>query len=100
MINDLSKKMSLAVACLVYNLSPSAFVKADQPVHCLRDNAYGEWDFHVSTEVNNVNLFQTQEVCTHERPNHIQIMSKDHQFTFEKEEVWKVKLLPDYVATA
>jgi hypothetical protein len=35
---------SLAVACLVYNLSPSDFaVKADQPVHCLKDDAFGEW---------------------------------------------------------
>ena len=27
-------------------------------------------------------------------------MSAEHQFKFEKEEVWKVKLLPDYVAQA
>jgi hypothetical protein len=102
MINDLHKSgiKSLAVACLVFNLTPADFVKADQPVHCLRDDAYGEWDFHVSTEVDSINLFQADEVCTHKRPNHIQIMNEAHQFKFEKEEVWKMKLLPNYVAQA
>ena len=102
MINDLHKSgiKSLAVACLVFNLSPTDFVKADQTVHCLRDDAYGEWDFHVSTELDTVNLFQANEVCTHKRPNHIQIMNAAHQFKFEKEEVWKMKLLPGYVAQA
>ena len=49
---------SLAVACLVYNMNPSQFsVKADQPVHCLKDDAFGEWDFHVSKDIQQVNLF-------------------------------------------
>ena len=92
---------SLAVACLVYNLNPSQLgVKADQPVHCLKDDAFGEWDFHVSKEIQQVNLFQTDEVCTHKRPNHIQILSADHNFGFAQEEVWKVKLLDHYQAMA
>ena len=24
--------------------------KADQPVHCLREQLYGVWNFHVSTD--------------------------------------------------
>jgi len=31
--------------------------KADQPVKCLREHMYGEWNFHVNQEVENVNLF-------------------------------------------
>jgi hypothetical protein len=40
-------------------------VFADQPVHCLREKIYGEWDFHVSKDIQFINLFQTREVCTH-----------------------------------
>jgi len=48
---------NLAVAALVYNLSASDLARADQPVHCLRDDAFGEWEFHVSQDVSSVNLF-------------------------------------------
>jgi hypothetical protein len=41
-------------------------------------DVFGTWDFHVSQEVDTVDLFQTNEVCTHKRPNHIQIVAKDH----------------------
>jgi hypothetical protein len=40
-------------------------VKADQPVHCLRESVYGEWEFYVSKDSQNVNLFEVNEVCTH-----------------------------------
>ena len=55
MINDFIQKSkrgitkSLAVACLVLNMHPSEIL-ADQPVHCLKDNVFGQWDFHVSNE--------------------------------------------------
>ena len=42
---------SLAVACLLGNMNPfsdSGVVKADQPVHCLREQLFGMWKFHVS----------------------------------------------------
>lgn len=42
------KIKSLAIALLI---SSSEKVKADQPVHCLRDKAFGVWDFHVSSSV-------------------------------------------------
>lgn len=44
-------------------------VRADQPVHCLRGQLYGVWNFHVSKEEENVNLFEVDEVCTHKLPN-------------------------------
>ena len=45
--------------------------RADQPVHCLKDDVFGTWDFHVNAQVNTVNLFQTKEVCTHQLPNKV-----------------------------
>jgi len=48
---------NIAIAALIYNLSLTDIVKADQPVHCLKDDAFGEWEFHVSQEVSSVNLF-------------------------------------------
>jgi hypothetical protein len=57
-------------------------VRADQPVHCLRENMYGLWDFHVSTDTQNVNLFDRKEVCTHNVPNGLQFINKDYKFQF------------------
>lgn len=90
---------NFAVVALLYNLSVEQ-VLADQPVHCLKDDAFGEWDFHVSQNVDTVDLFQTQEVCTHRTPNIIQIVSGDHSFKFEKEDVWRVKFLDNFKAEA
>ena len=58
-------KLSLAVACLLNNLNPFDSVRADQPVHCLKDDVFGTWDFHVNAQINTVNLFETKELCTH-----------------------------------
>lgn len=90
---------SFALVALLYNLSVEQ-VLADQPVHCLKDDAFGEWEFHVSQTVDTVDLFQTQEVCTHRTPNIIQIVSGDHAFKFDKEDVWKVQFLDNFQATA
>ena len=106
MLNDFKPKLlrgapikKLAALCLLFNMSPTE-VKADQPVHCLRDSAIGEWDFHVSKEAESVDLFKSNEICTHKRPNHVQIVSASHKFQFAQEEVWKVKLLDGYRAQA
>jgi hypothetical protein len=32
-------------------------VKADQPVHCLRGQMYGVWNFYVNQQSDEVNLF-------------------------------------------
>ena len=39
------KGISLAAACLLFNLNPFTEVKADQPVHCLRESIFGVWNF-------------------------------------------------------
>jgi len=49
------RSITLPLFCLLNNYNP--FVKADQPVHCLRDNVYGQWEFHVSTDIQTVDLF-------------------------------------------
>ena len=85
---------SLAVFCLVNN------VKADQPVHCLKENILGQWQFNVSTEVSEVNLFETKEFCTHTIPNKVQIQNPDHQFKFAQQETWNLDLQDGYKAVA
>jgi DICT domain-containing protein len=62
--------------------------KADQPVHCLRDKIYGLWEFQVNTQVENINLFETNEVCSHQLTNKVQLMNKDHKFSFAQSETW------------
>lgn len=73
---------------------------ADQPVHCLREKIYGMWEFHVSKDVDTVNLFEAKEICSHQMTNKVQILSQSYKFQFEKEEVWKVSLEDQYRAEA
>ena len=39
------------IACLL------GLTTADQPVKCLREQVYGEWNFHVNQDIQKVNLF-------------------------------------------
>jgi hypothetical protein len=55
-----------AITCLLLNIK---LIKADQPVHCLREQLFGVWNFHVSKNKSTINLFDTKEVCTHSLPN-------------------------------
>lgn len=91
---------SLAVACLLLNLNPFNQVAADQPVHCLKDDVFGTWDFHISQQTDVVNLFQTNEVCTHMLPNKVQIISADHKFSMANQDIWRMQLLDGYKAAA
>ena len=93
-------KRSLAIACLLNNLSLDDVVRADQPVHCLKDDVFGTWDFHINSHVDTVNLFKTNEVCTHQLPNKVQILSAKHQFKFPEETIYRTQLLDGYKATA
>ena len=62
--------MKFAVACLLGSLvQQNTVVSADQPVHCVRGQAFGTWKFHVSKQVDRVNLFNIDEVCSHKVPN-------------------------------
>jgi hypothetical protein len=47
------------------------YIKADQPVHCVREKLYGQWEFHVGSEAQTVNLFETKEICGHLVPNKV-----------------------------
>jgi hypothetical protein len=61
---------------ILYLLYFINLVFGDQPVHCLREKMYGEWDFHVSQDVQFVNLFESKEVCTHQMTNRVQILTE------------------------
>ena len=74
--------------------------RADQPGHCTRSDLFGAWDFHVSANIETVDLFKTKEVCGHRLPNKIQVINKEFAFKFEKEDVWTVNLAEAYQATA
>lgn len=47
-----------------------------------------------------MNLYQTKELCTHNVPNKIQLVNAEHQFFFEKEDLYKINLLEDFKAEA
>jgi hypothetical protein len=97
---------SLAVACLLANINPfnneekGAFVAADQPVHCIREELFGIWNFHVSADKSNINLFDTKELCTHSVPNKIQLVNKGHNFSFASEDTYRINLIEGYKAEA
>ena len=75
-------------------------MQADQPVHCLREKLYGMWEFHVSKDINNVNLYESKEVCTHSQSNKVQLLAADHKFSFANEEIIKVSLMDNYKVEA
>lgn len=96
---------SLAVACLLGNYNPfnnndQTFVAADQPVHCIREELYGIWNFHVSSDKSNINLFDTKELCTHAVPNKIQMVNKSHDFSFAGQDLYRINLIEGYKAEA
>lgn len=92
-------KLTSVVALLLGALATTQ-VSADQPVHCLREKIYGTWDFHISKEVGEVDLFKSSEVCTHKLPNKIQLINKDFKFSFAQEDIMKVDLMDQYKAEA
>jgi hypothetical protein len=42
------------------------------------------------------NLFQVDEVCTHKLPNKLQIINKEHEWKFDKDDVWRIKLMDKF----
>ena len=75
-------------------------VKADQPVHCLRQDIYGEWTFKVGKQPDVINLFEQGQLCTHDLPNGVQVIAPNHQFSFAAADTIKVNLKDNYEATA
>jgi hypothetical protein len=61
---------------------------------------FGVWNFHVNTKSDKVNLFQTNEVCTHTLPNKLQVIDDDHQWLFQEEDTYRIKLMDKFQAEA
>lgn len=97
-MDQMSKKVKISLgfyAALVGHAS------ADQPVSCLRTHATNNiWNFHVSKDVQKVNLFETKEVCTHQMPNRIQLIDSNMKWKFANEDIWRIEILPDFIARA
>lgn len=73
--------------------------RADQPVNCLRQQYHDQWwTFHVSKDSEFVDLFKTSEVCTHQIPNRVQILSSAHRFSFKNEDAWQILVHADFSA--
>jgi hypothetical protein len=47
-----------------------------------------------------VNLFEVKDVCTHNLPNGVQILTEKHKFAFQNQKQIKVTLDDDYKAKA
>lgn len=75
-------------------------VRADQPVHCLRQDIYGDWTFKVSKDANTVDLFEQSNVCSHNLPNGVQVITQNFQFNFQQADTVKVNLGDNYQAQA
>ena len=75
-------------------------IKADQPVHCLRENVVGDWKFHVSKDNQMVNLFEINDICTHKLPNGLQLISQSHNFSFENQDIVNLSLNDDLSVSA
>ena len=56
----------------------SMVARADQPVHCLRQDIYGDWTFKVSKDANTVDLFEQSNVCSHNLPNGVQVITPNY----------------------
>ena len=81
-------------------LAEKKAVKADQPVHCLRQDIYGEWTFKVSKEADVVDLFEQSNVCSHNMPNGVQVITPKYEFKFAQADTIKVNLNDNYQAQA
>ena len=77
-------------------------VSADLPVECLRTHLHDQvWNFYVSQEHEEVNLFETKEICTHKLPNKMQVLAHGQKFHFgEKADLYQILIKPDFTAEA
>lgn len=61
---------------------------------------YGLWEFKVAKQVDHLNLFQTDEVCTHQLVNKVQLINKKHEWNLIDEDTYKVSLMDNYKVEA
>ena len=88
-------KQRLFVLSLLFGL-----LSADQPVHCVNKDIYGEWTFQVSKDQQTINLFESEDICTHKMPNGVQIIDQDFKFSFAQSDTVKVKIMDKNQAEA
>lgn len=69
------KSFATAAVAAIFGLS-----KADQPVHCLRTEVEGIWEFEISADNPAFDIYDTHSVCTHLLPNKLQVVTTDFQF--------------------
>jgi hypothetical protein len=82
-------------------LALSGYSVADQPVHCYEDNVIGDWTFEITQKSTLPNLFKSEEVCSHQLPNKLQIIEDDYTFGFADETYQvSIKLDKDNQCTA
>ena len=80
----------------LYLAEKKASVKADQPVHCLRQDIYGDWTFKVSKDQQVVDLFEQSNLCSHNMPNGVQVITPKMDFNFAQADTIKVNLNDNY----
>eukprot|EP00347_Sterkiella_histriomuscorum_P015978 403354969 len=78
------KMMKEKIKTLIFLLGIQAFsqVLADQPVHCLREQILGKWEFFITNDAQKVDILNSDTVCTHKLPNRLQIVKEGAQFSF------------------
>jgi len=45
-------------------------------------------------------LYDTEELCTHNIPNKVQLVNKSHNFRFDNEDIYRINILENYRAEA
>lgn len=91
----MAKNYRIFVLSMLLGLS-----SADQPVHCVNKDIYGEWNFKVSKDQQTVNIFETEDICTHKMPNGVQIIDQDFKFFFAQSDNVKIKIMDKNIAEA
>lgn len=60
----------------------------------------GPWHLTVDEDVRQGSLYDTEELCTHNIPNKVQLVNKSHNFRFDNEDIYRINILENYRAEA
>ena len=77
-------KIRLIVACFL----AMSGVKSDLPVKCQKQKSDvgSTWTFHLNTDKQSLNIYNSTQVCGHNFPNYVQIIDENYKFGFESED--------------
>ena len=73
--------------------------RADQPVHCLKSQVEGKWTIYVQTESFEPDIFNINEICTHNIEQKLQVIQKDHEWDLRDTRNIEVDLKPDFTGS-